>query len=356
MTLLASYAVWNNKGGVGKSTITFHLATRYAELHPTRKVLVVDMCPQANASMMLLGGGEGGEDEVLARCLNTPLPQTVVGYIAAVLSGGPGAPLPPWYQFVVNITRPNAGLAGNIFLLSGDGNLEPMAPLISEQASQRPLTAAANPWRWVHLVIRSMIDDVSAGADEWVVFIDTNPSFGIYTEMAISAADRLLVPVNADDASRMAVRAMMALIYGQNPPHPFFGAYTYASRATQAGIQRPVVDLIIGNRLTQHQGPAAAFAAMSDATADALFQEYQSNPARFVIPAVPVATTREFRDAFSVPLRDFNTAGVVAAHLGVPLSQLPAGYHLVHGEPVQVNDARVRECRQAVDNIVARLV
>lgn len=34
MGLIHSYALWNNKGGVGKSTITFHLSMRYAELHP----------------------------------------------------------------------------------------------------------------------------------------------------------------------------------------------------------------------------------------------------------------------------------------------------------------------------------
>jgi Mrp family chromosome partitioning ATPase len=45
VALIASYALWNNKGGVGKSTITFHLATRYAQLHPERHVVVVDMCP-----------------------------------------------------------------------------------------------------------------------------------------------------------------------------------------------------------------------------------------------------------------------------------------------------------------------
>lgn len=55
MSLINSYALWNNKGGVGKSTISFHLSMRYAETHPDAKVLVIDLCPQANSSMMLLG-------------------------------------------------------------------------------------------------------------------------------------------------------------------------------------------------------------------------------------------------------------------------------------------------------------
>lgn len=52
-----SYVMWNNKGGVGKSTITFHVASVYAEQNLDRDVVVVDMCPQANSSSMLMGGG-----------------------------------------------------------------------------------------------------------------------------------------------------------------------------------------------------------------------------------------------------------------------------------------------------------
>ena len=49
------YAVWNNKGGVGKSFLSFVLAT---EISHTRNipVVLVDMCPQANLSEIVLGG------------------------------------------------------------------------------------------------------------------------------------------------------------------------------------------------------------------------------------------------------------------------------------------------------------
>ena len=39
---MATYAIWNNKGGVGKSYLTFQLACEYARVHPTERVLVVD--------------------------------------------------------------------------------------------------------------------------------------------------------------------------------------------------------------------------------------------------------------------------------------------------------------------------
>jgi chromosome partitioning protein len=43
---MAVYAVWNNKGGVGKSYLTFQIATEYAKTHPDQRVLVIDLCPQ----------------------------------------------------------------------------------------------------------------------------------------------------------------------------------------------------------------------------------------------------------------------------------------------------------------------
>lgn len=59
MPLKESYVIWNNKGGVGKTTLTFHIATEYAKQHQTENgapvnVLVIDLCPQANVSMALL--------------------------------------------------------------------------------------------------------------------------------------------------------------------------------------------------------------------------------------------------------------------------------------------------------------
>ena len=356
MPLRNAYALWNNKGGVGKSTITFHLATRYAEKNPARKVLVIDLCPQANASMMVLGGGTFGEERVLAFCQRDPVPQTVVGYLATVLSGGPGAALPDWKDFVVQPNKLNQNVPQNLYLLCGDGNLEPMAPLISDWAAQAALTPASNPWKWVHQAIRQFIDDVALKDEtEWLVLVDTNPSFSIYTEIAISSVDCLIVPVNADDASRVATNAMFTLIWGADPPHPIYGQYTYAKRAEAAKIQRPIVHLIVGNRLTQYEGPAAAFEAMSDATANTLFDAYKKNPERFTEPEKAPKDVKAFRKLFSVPLRDFNTAGVVAAHTGTPVSKLQDRYYPVYGAEVRVSSARIEDCREAIDDVIDRI-
>ena len=355
MAFINSYAVWNNKGGVGKSTIAFHVAARYAERFPERRVLVIDLCPQANASMMLLGGGHVGEERLINYCTQ-PTPRTVVGYLSRVISAGSGAQLPNPMDFLVQLSTQNEKVTDNLYLLPGDGNLEPMAPAISGAALQPALTPDAQPWRWVHLIFRGLIENLVQNADhDWMIFVDTNPSFSIYTELAMCAVNRLITPVNADDSSRVATNAMFVLLHGQQPPHPIYGAWTFAARAHQHNIDAPLIHLIVGNRLTQYGGAAVAFAALSDATADTLYTAFQTHPAYFTQRGVAPNSRDLFREAYSVPLRDFNTAGVVAAHLGARLSQMNGGYYNVHGVEVQINRERVEECLTAIDGVVNQL-
>jgi cellulose biosynthesis protein BcsQ len=354
VALMRSYAVWNNKGGVGKSTISFHLAARFAETHPKINVLVIDACPQANVSMLLLGGGTAGENNVLSLCTQAS-PLTIVGYLSHVIAAGAGAALPNPMTFVTDVAQFNQNLTGNLFLLCGDGNMEPMAPAISGAAAAPPLTPQSHPWRWIHLILRALIDSVcqSVPNRDWLVILDTNPSFSIYTELAISAADRLLVPVNADDSSRVATNAMFILLHGQTPPHPVYGSWTFATRAQTYNVIVPQIHVVVGNRLTQYEGAATAFSALSDATAGTLFAAYQNHPQYFTPRPPPSPTVASFRDNYSVALRDFNTAGVVAAHLGRRLSQMTGGYYQVHGQNVQINSARVAECVNAIDALLA---
>jgi cellulose biosynthesis protein BcsQ len=185
-----------------------------------------------------------------------------------------------------------------------------------------------------------------------MIFIDTNPSFSIYTELAVGAAERLITPVNADDSSRVATNAMFILLHGQTPPHPIYGSWTFAAQAQKWGLSVPEIHVVVGNRLTQYEGAATAFKALSDATADTLFSAYQSHPTYFTSRPKKPKSVETFRDAYAVALRDFNTAGVVSAHLGRPLSKMEQGYYPVHGVNVKVNADRVQECAEALDDLI----
>ncbi|HLP96138.1 MAG TPA: hypothetical protein VK168_18980 [Saprospiraceae bacterium] len=107
--------------------------------------------------------------------------------------------------------------------------------------------------------------------------------------------------------------------------------------------------------MTQYVGAALAFNALSNATAQTLYTIYQANPNYFTPPQRPINNIQDFRDEYSIALRDFNTSGVVTSHLGQRLNQMTGGYYPVFGQSVQINRARVDECLDAIDAVIGRL-
>ena len=58
------YAIWNNKGGVGKTYFSFMLGAEVAIANPQRNIILADMCPQANLSEVALGGNGQGSSRL----------------------------------------------------------------------------------------------------------------------------------------------------------------------------------------------------------------------------------------------------------------------------------------------------
>lgn len=349
-----SYAVWNNKGGVGKSTLTFHLATTYASQHPKERVLVVDMCPQANCTMMLLGSGTKGEDCLIALETQSPAP-TIAGYIDERINrlAGTRTGASETTRWMHQVSTKNSALPSNLYLVAGDGNLELLAAPVAYFANAQ---FPAGVWGAVHKWVADLISTLTAdNQEQWTVFVDTNPSFSVYTELAMIATKKLLVPFNADDSSRHAVGAIFRLLYGVGKANPLYDKFTFRHQTTSNNLPPPRCRPFIGNRFTQHKGAAAAFSALSDAVCTELWSTFQSWPQHFTPRIKTPKTQPTFEIAYSTEVRDFNTAGVVSAHLGVLLRNLSGGTYQVHGDDVQVNSTRVSECAGSIDAVVKHL-
>ena len=82
---MSRYALWNNKGGVRKTFLTFALSCEYALANPDEEVIVLDLCPQANLTEMLLGGGEKANEALEKLYKQTPR-CSVGGYFEARLT------------------------------------------------------------------------------------------------------------------------------------------------------------------------------------------------------------------------------------------------------------------------------
>ncbi|MEH2368396.1 ParA family protein [Nostoc sp.] len=347
-----SYVMWNNKGGVGKSTITFHVASVYAENNPDRDVVVIDMCPQANVSMMLMGGGKEAEEH-LQGLITRVTPQTVVGYITDSIIKSDTTDLT---KYIIDLHEVNPNLPENMYLLSGDGNLELIAPLLSERADATPLSQSDKPWESVHSIIKNLTER-QVSDKPCTYFIDTNPSFSVYTQIAILSGEYLLVPINADDSSIFAITGLFNLIWGTENKHPVYGNYTFSSKVDNFKIERPKIALLLGNRFTQQKGAAHAFKALSNEAIKKMYDEYCKNPDRFIdIDSNSSIDSQEtFEALYSAELRDFNSAGVVAANQGIPLSKMDKNIYYVYKERIQVAKEQRELCRKTIENLVSRL-
>jgi cellulose biosynthesis protein BcsQ len=346
-----SYVIWNNKGGVGKSTITFHIASMYAEKNEDRNVVVVDMCPQANSSMMLMGGGSEAEASLQA-LITADTPKTVVGYLTDSVLKNDTSDLD---KYLLKLSESNKKMPPNIFLVSGDGNLELIAPLLSERADATPLSSTDSPWVEIHTIIKKLTECTIFGKPT-TFFIDTNPSFSIYTQIAILSGQKLLVPINADDSSIFAISGLFNLIWGTEVSHPVYGEYTFAAKVDSYKMERPSIALLLGNRFTQKIGAAQAFKALSNEAVKKMFGEYQKNKSRFVNGEQFDYSQKEFEEVYSCELRDFNSAGVVAANQGLPLSQmLSRRSYDVYEQRIQVAKEQIEKCHGVIETLVGKL-
>ena len=350
---MATYALWNNKGGVGKSYLTFQLASEYARTHPEKRILVIDLCPQANASGMLLGGMANGELALGLLSNRTPR-QTISGYIEdRILS--PYVNPRTGASFVISVSQQNPLVPNNLFLVAGDEQLEIQASRVRGATVPGPTDA----WRIVHTWISDLIEDVQNSWDQenTTVFIDCNPSFSIYTELAMSASDRLMIPFSADGSSKRAVRAVLALLYGITRVPGSLQSEFYLN-SQQFRLSTPRIYCYIGNRLTQYIWSAKAFRTVVTEIGNEIWSGWQNNPNVFYVhPAgAPSPSGRkEFTKMFQFEIVDANTASVVSSSLGIPIVRLWAGVHAVAGRSVTVNQSQLDNQQPNIRQLVAAI-
>ena len=176
---MTTLAFFNNKGGVGKTTLLYHLAWMFADMG--KRVLVADFDPQANLTSMFL---TEPELEKLWDPDNTQ-DQSVMAPLSPIIRGlGDIGPTP--------LQR----IAPNIRLIPGDLNLSNFESNLSE-AWGDCLDGKEPAFRTTSSLYR-ITRQAAEKFDADLVLIDVGPNFGAINRAALICADAVVIPVAPD--------------------------------------------------------------------------------------------------------------------------------------------------------------
>jgi len=169
--------IFNQKGGVGKSTITCNLAAISAAAGES--TLVIDLDIQANSTQYLLGRKCADPDATIARFFHDSLSLNPFGKAQHV-------------QFMGLVQETPFA---NLCIIPAHSELEPLQSRLESRYKIYKLKEALEK-----------INDFDR------VYIDTPPMLNFYSRSALIAADRCLIPFDCDAFSREALDTLFDVI------------------------------------------------------------------------------------------------------------------------------------------------
>lgn len=173
---MKSIVVFNNKGGVGKTTLICNLAA-YLQINKNKKVMVVDMDPQCNATAYMFPFPK--IEEIYTK------PKKTIYEIVKPLERGTGfqegeLPIHKSPYFDVDV-------------IAGDPDLS----LSEDFLSKDWLDAKGGEFRGLQttLMFRDLLSKLK---DYDFVFFDIGPSLGALNRAVLAASDYFIVPMSSD--------------------------------------------------------------------------------------------------------------------------------------------------------------
>lgn len=212
MTNVKIISIFNNKGGVGKTTLTYHLASALAEMG--HKVLMIDLDPQCNLTIygmqeeqlheiwetedpfIDVAGFDGAKNQLSEAEFNSfnSSPRTI-HYILKPTEEGTGdlKSLPP----PVNVFE-------NLDLIPGRLTLHMYEDKIAARWSD---TYQGDPLAIRTITkIRSLAVEYANSNNYSFVILDTSPSLGALNKVVISTVDGFIIPCFPDMFSLYGIR------------------------------------------------------------------------------------------------------------------------------------------------------
>ncbi len=171
-------AFFNNKGGVGKTSLVYHCAYMFAE--QGLRVLVADLDPQSNLSIMALD-----EAQLEALWPDDEHPLTLYGAVAPLFDGTGDV-----QSAHIELLTLNLGLlVGDLALSRIEDDLSTEWPRCLE-GRERAFRVTTAFWR--------VIDDAARRHHADIVLLDVGPNLGAINRAALVASSHVVMPVAPD--------------------------------------------------------------------------------------------------------------------------------------------------------------
>jgi cellulose biosynthesis protein BcsQ len=183
--LIPTVAFFNNKGGVGKTSLVYHMAWMYADLG--YRVLAADLDPQANLTAAMLS------ESRLEELWDGSGEETLYGAIAPLMRGTGDVRLPHRESLSDNL----AMLVGNLAIASFEDELAARWPdcMDGKERGFRVISA-----------FHRCIQIAAAEMQAQVVLVDLGPNLGAINRAALVASKFVVVPVAPDLFSLQGLR------------------------------------------------------------------------------------------------------------------------------------------------------
>ena len=194
--------VFNQKGGVGKSSITVNLAAMSA--NQGLKTLVIDLDPQANSSQYLLG------DDATYSADKTALEPNIENFFDEILGNNQQKGL--LSNAIGSLLKSKNKGFDQYIHRSPFKNLDvlPASPTLG--ALEHALVSKHKIYK-----LRDAIETLIGQYDR--IFIDTPPAFNFFTLSALITADRVLIPFDCDVFSKRALQTLIENVIETQDDH-----------------------------------------------------------------------------------------------------------------------------------------
>lgn len=185
--------LFNHKGGVSKTTSTFHIGWMIANMG--KKVMLVDADPQCNLTSLFLGDKF---DEYFDDAAPTAHNNIKDGVWPAFTGSG---------TQIHAFECPKAERNQNLYLLPGHMNLSECDSPLSFAITSNYMPLQSLPGS-----LNDLIEKCANQYDIDYVFIDLNPGLSAINQIMFLCSDAFIVPTNPDSFSVMAIKSLATIL------------------------------------------------------------------------------------------------------------------------------------------------